>query len=65
MSALAVRSLRDRVLLRAAGQELQAMELLGQSGLGLSFAGFMDAEQLHLVREISDLIKHHGGETSR
>ena len=40
------------------------MELLGQSDLGLSFAGFMDAKQAHLVGKVSDLIKHHGGETS-
>jgi hypothetical protein len=41
------------------------MEQLGQSELGLSFAGFMDAKQPHLVREISHLIKHHGGGPSR
>jgi hypothetical protein len=36
------------------------MELLGQSDLGLSLAGLMNAKQPHLVREVSDLIKHHG-----
>jgi len=41
------------------------MELLGQSALGLSLAGFMNAKQAHLVREISDLIKHHGDKPSR
>ena len=33
------------------------MELLGQSDLGLPFAGFMDAKQAHLVGKVSDLIK--------
>jgi hypothetical protein len=40
------------------------MELLGQSALGLSLAGFMNAKQAHLVGKISDLVKHHGVKTS-
>ena len=56
---------RQKFLFEQEAEELQGMELLGQSDLCLSFAGFMDAEKPHLVREISDLIKHHDGETSR
>jgi hypothetical protein len=40
---------RQKFLFEQEPQELQGMELLGQSDLGLSFAGFMDAKQPHLV----------------
>jgi hypothetical protein len=40
------------------------MELLGQGLSGSALSGLMNAEQAHLVREVFDLIKHHGDWTS-